>query len=231
MLKPEIVTARTVEAAVEWCPSSRSHFLIATHHENQWLAFPTKVLALVDENILVDFPARQVAEASRNLLGNLSKLIIKSPRYRYFGQCLVQPESRWQVRGEYVSALSMHVPAEFKRFDRRLRPRLEVPSSMGIRGSVWLGDDQELRWAGAILNLSVGGMQMRTSSHILEFLDPGETVSISLVPGPGAQPILIGGYFRGGNLDGEMALAGLKFGELQPQKQAAIGQIIERISR
>ena len=226
MIKSEKIGSQEAMADIDFA----ARLVLAVHVNNQWLAFVPKVIGEVDDTLLLDFPPPQPADAATTIVDCSAKLLLRTRSNRYIAAVQVQPAATWQLRGQEVVAMSVRVPPELKRFNRRALPRTDVPSSSGMRGDVWLGDDRELRWAGCIQNISSGGVQIRTSRSILDFLVAGEAVSISIRSALGSEPLMMRGHFRGGTQDGEMAVIGLEFASPEDPAREQIAAIIRQLS-
>lgn len=81
-----------------------------------------------------------------------------------------------------------------------------------------IGDDQSPAWAGRAVNLSVGGVQVRTSSSLLAFFEPGDVALVTVSFGVSGETFAAYAHFRGGARDGDMALAGFEFAETGTQQ-------------
>ena len=82
-------------------------------------------------------------------------------------------------------------------------------------------------WLGNVQDISVGGLQMRTQRSAMDFLELGEPVRVAVSFEGEAQPISLTAHFRGGTLDGDMALISLQF--TPSDAPAQFGEALEKI--
>ncbi|MEI7834892.1 MAG: PilZ domain-containing protein [Planctomycetota bacterium] len=57
-----------------------------------------------------------------------------------------------------------------------------------MRASVWSAPDRFAIWSGRVLNLSAGGLQLRTNDSAMGYFEPGDRVSASLFLSSSVRP-------------------------------------------
>ena len=87
-------------------------------------------------------------------------------------------------------------------------------------------------WSGRILNLSTGGLLVRTSYEAAKYVEVGDIVGVQVIFGKG-DPVMVDAQLRHVARDGEMALIGLQFVEdrAAPDRNAGVRVIREKIAR
>lgn len=188
----------------------RERVAVASQEENHWLTGCGHLISAGSDHVVLRLAQLNPPHASPlpSFRGRHCRLSFKLRNHAYFLNSVLElartlPESIEPDERTYSAA----IPELLTQFSRRVQDRLTVPS--GVRADFWPWDVKELAWSGQVQNLSLTGLQVRTACSIVPVMEVGDLVSISLRLGLHAMPILIGGHFRYGQPDGQMALVGL----------------------
>jgi len=152
--------------------------------------------------------------------------------YRYFFDSKPIGPSEWVMKdGKKIVALKIALPVLMERVERRAYERVDIPTEKRIRATIWAGKVQKPIWSGSVVNMSSGGLQMRTVKTALNFFEPGDVVNVAISFKPELEPVTVEGHFRHGTLDGNMCLAGLELAShnLSPQGQEALEVISQQL--
>jgi hypothetical protein len=80
-----------------------------------------------------------------------------------------------------------------------------------------------------VLNVSRGGLQVRTAPSALRFLQRGDRLRLAVCVGSQPAGAAMNAHFRAGCRDGEMALVGLEFADGPGDLPAALRELLKSV--
>ncbi|HUS93185.1 MAG TPA: PilZ domain-containing protein [Phycisphaerae bacterium] len=155
---------------------------------------------------------------------------------------LIRKEAYRLSDDEEATALKLAVPEQMHRIERRLSERLEMSSREIARASFWLGG-QDARpveesvssptWGGRVLNISTGGLLVRTTFEAARYVDTGDILGVQILLGTRIPATVVDAQVRHCGQDGEMAMIGMQFvhADDDPASNAGIEVIRGLIAR
>lgn len=206
----QAATGQELNAILEDAARNKVRVSIGVQYQNRWLPIRACLLASRQDGLVLKLAGQ--APPKDALDGQTCTLTFKLRSYRYVAESALRgPVDVRLEDGKPAEGFLAKTPQQLARFDRRAHQRLDVPGGAMVRAEFSPGQLTEPRWSGQVLNLSPGGLQLRTSEEALEYFEPGDLLSLSVSFATDAQPLRVSAHFRGGMRDGHMALLGLEF--------------------
>lgn len=211
----------------------RVYVTMTVQHQNRWISFRSRTVAARDGLVVVEVPPPSESIRPEQVLPEQECGInFRLNSYRYFCSAVVSGPADWPCDdGRQIRVMAFQIPAQVEKVERRAFERLDVPSGQIVRACVWVGSSRKPFWYGSVLNVSMGGFQMRATLAALNFFEPGDVASASLSFGAEGEPVLVQAHFRHGDRDATMSLLGFEFASLNmtPQGQEAMRIILAKL--
>ena len=212
----ESITGQQAAAVVQMAADRHAFITATAMYQNFWLSFKSKMLACTNGLLWLEIPpASEGVQAKAFLPEKECGLNFRLNSYRYFFTgTLTGPGKFTLSSGQEIDAFSSQLPQRLDRLERRAFQRVDVPEGRMARASVWVGPNHRPIWLGKLMNISMGGFQMRTSVTALNFFETGDVVNVSLSFGSNELPLTVEAHYRHGTVDGSMCLLGFEFTSL-----------------
>jgi len=228
----DVVSGSEVQSILALACQRRIKITAAARYQNRWVSYNSRMIEVAGGKLSIEAPPpSEETGYEQALLGVDSGLNFRLNSYRYFfaGTLAAQPG---KASTDGPKLLTMDMPSKLERQERRTLDRVDVPAGVTVRAAIWVNVSRNPVWVGSMLNLSVGGYQMKTSGSALNFFEPGDLVVSELTFGP--QDILsTETHFRYGSRDGSMSLLGMGFTslnlDLNPEAQRNYQFILKKI--
>jgi hypothetical protein len=217
---------------------------LTVRYQGRWITFRTRAIASKGATFWVDMPRTDHLPTPYEFRrGEPVGVAFSAAHRKYVFQAKVIGSEAYRLE-ENVSAIALKLRCfgNMHKVERRLHVRLDPAMDEGARATIWLGG-QEARpeketvvapvWAGRILNISDGGLMIRTSYEAAKYVEVGDIVGLHVMFDAQRDPASVDAQVRHSAPDGEMALIGLQFVESEetPENTVGIERIRQRISQ
>lgn len=204
---------------------------LTLQHQNRWVVFHTHALAVQGDKFWVDMPAQTDGlEPAQCLPGKpLGLSFVFSQHSRFLASTTVTVGKTRTVGGAQVIALAMEFPEEMRELERRTYLRVEIPSHHRVLAEIWPGgasarpeheSPTQPIWRGRVFDMSLGGVQIQTTSSALRFFQPGDIVGMQIHFEKPGETIATDAHFRAGeNIGVDHAMLGFQFTSLDSPEQ------------
>ena len=232
-----------IRQAIETMADNGSVLALTVRSKGRWVTFRTHALASHELIIWVELPSASTqAPAYGFKAGEQIGMTFTLAHRKYVFAAKVVGQEAYRLEGETEGkALKLACPERMHRVERRLHRRIDVSGDEVSRATFWLGgwevqpaenDPEAPVWSGRILNISGGGLLVRTSYEAAKYVEVGDVVGVQVSLGGTEQPALVDAQVRHCERDGEMALIGMQFVETVggPEANAGIEAIRLRIA-
>lgn len=212
---------------------------VTIRDKDSWRILHSRFLSVESEHLLIEMPSsdRQSAPELFEAADRIG-LSFKLKHYKHICAATIAGTSEITTDdGSKSPVLSLCLPTQMQRVQRRIFSRVSVPANRIVRASFWVGgldaeptqaSPQMPVWGGQVVDISAGGVQVRCSKEITETLDLGETVGMHISFGLAQETVSIDAQYRHleSGSDTE-ALIGFQFVGLEqtPKGQEVLGQI------
>jgi len=218
---------RIVKDAVE----RRIPATLTIRRDKGWLTLHAQFLACQRGQLLLELPAGPKSSPPPLKSAEKIGLTFKLKHHKHICQVTVTDARRVRFDdGRELPVLSLPVPAQMQRLQRRAFQRVEVPANRVVRASFWLGAHQDepagaggerLVWIGRVINFSAGGCRLLAEASAGDVLEIGDAVGLRLSFAVGQQAVYADAQLRHIETDADKALLGFQFLGLD---QTAAGQ-------
>jgi hypothetical protein len=225
-----------VDEAVRLLAERNLEVALSHKRQNRWVAFRTRVIVEHEGHLWVALPGGQGEAFSP---GGRVTLAVNVSHRKYVFTARVDGCETYRLEDDVESvALRLSCPEAMSRLERRQQLRLPLSGEPVRRATFWLGgpgaqptggDEARPYWSGRILDISLGGLLLRTARDATQFIDVGDIVGVQLVLGSEDETVTLAAQLRHHQPDGEMNLVGFQFVGLgrTPESRAAI-ELIRR---
>jgi c-di-GMP-binding flagellar brake protein YcgR len=207
------ISGTQVEQAFRIVADRQLPVAVAAKHQDMWFAFRSRALAIRDGKLWIEMPPADNEYQPHEIIpGNDCSVSFRIGTYRYFFKTALQGPDQWRLAdGSDVAAFSTAIPTSLHQLERRVHERVDVPSGKMLRAVIWVGEARKPMWSGTVLNISMGGFQMRTVRTVTNFLETGDLVNVNIAFDADSPPLPLEAHYRHGQPDGNMALLGFEF--------------------
>lgn len=239
MGRSQPITGSDVASVVSQACQMRASVSVCVHYQNRCLTYASRLLSAGAGKFTIETPGPVDGQGLDQVAqGDDCFVSFRHREFRYFLTSHVMGKAlHVDKEGREIPAIDMQVPEKIDRQDRRAFERVDVPSSAMMRASVWSAPDRFPIWSGRVLNLSAGGLQIRTSDSAMGYFEPGDRISMSLLLSASGEPLDAEAYISYCAPDGDMAILGLalvasdiEFAPAQRQARDAIAACVAKLS-
>ncbi len=211
-----------------------SHLPVAltVQYRERWITFPTCAIAQHKGILWVEQPdPGQFPKGFRFRIGERVGVSFSTGHRKFvFAGRVGYLETYRLEDAPPAEAVRLDRPERMLKVRRRLHDRIELPFDELTRATFWLGGWEAQpaeatvetpTWSGRVLNISQGGMLVRTTYEAAKYLEVGDMLGVLVTFGSEEQAALIDAQLRHCAPDGEMALMGLQFVQVEGDEQGA----------
>lgn len=196
------------------------------HLQNRWVSARSRLVALAQGALFMEIPKAPGAGQAPTLPPGTEVGITfwRGPSKYHLSSSISQTCSV-DRKGQKTPAVSVPVPTVIRQSNRRSSQRVDVPGDKTVRAIFWLGgleSEPEPNsphtpvWSGRLIDLSSEGFQVRAGGGTsADMFDVGDVFGARLIFSDANVTLRTDCMLRHKQLDGEMALMGFKFLELQ----------------
>jgi c-di-GMP-binding flagellar brake protein YcgR len=213
MAKPQPISGPDLERTVAMAAKLHTPATLTILHQTRWVSFRSRLHPVPDGGIGFAMPAacEQVTPA-KVVPGQECNIHFQLHSYRYFFTSRDLALAKLPGEdGATIDGFRAPLPAQLMRADRRSRARVAPPTGQMVRAHIWADPEPKPIWSGSVMDLSTGGLQIRTAASALSFFMPGTAVHLEITFTPDTPPMDLPAHFRHGTPDGNMCLLGLEF--------------------
>lgn len=212
----------------------KPELVITQHSGNRWISIPSRLMEVREDGLIVEFlPAKDNSEnaISANRVG-------MNFRFRH---------RKYSMFTDVVSLAGTHLvlamPKQARCISSRLYDRVTVPSSEMVTVGFWPGG-LEMRpansnadipfWSGAVVDLSLGGFQLRCPMDAAHLLAPGDIIGAEMYFSKENTSLLFNAHLCHSKPDGpSMAVVGFKYAGLEndPARDRDMAFLIKKIKQ
>lgn len=227
----ELLHGQAAKSLIEAAADRHVQILAMAKDQNRWVTLQSRMVMVADGRVWIEASCANQGGPLASFAEQACCLSFRDRAFRYFFTGSVHgPES---IPGDDgAQGLWITQPQELERIERRAFQRVDVPSGCNVRARLWIGQAQQPAWLGKVVNLSLGGLQVRTAVTARDYFEPGDVVNLAITFDQDDDPITLAAYFRSGANDGDMALMGFEFIALDalPERTAAFDLIRKKVS-
>ena len=237
------VSSEEMSQAIERLAEDNTSLALTVRYQGRWVTFRTRAIASHGDTIWVETRKADHLPTPYEFAKGLDVGVAFNVLYRkfVFRAAVVGVETYRIEDGVEATALKLHCKDNPRKVERRLNTRLDLSLDTNTRATLWLGGQEAMPseediaapvWSGRILDLSAGGLLLRTSYEAGKYVDVGDIVGVQIVFEDNEEPILIDTQVRHCERDGEMALIGVQFIETDqaPDNISGIATIRQKIA-
>ncbi len=237
----QMISGQEIVDTLAQIVSTRAEVIVTFRRANTWQSIRGKAADARGDTFIAVIPDSH--DAGQYLRDNTDvgvSFTIGSRKFLFAStvqEQLVLPEEN-EVR---YFAISLSVPDEVQRIERRRAVRGNIPPEEIVRASFWPGgvgnkpgklDPSRPTWAGKVTDLSVGGFQVRTHAVATTFFETNDIVGVSLSFEAVGKAVPVNAAVCHCQLEGNgMALMGFQFIDLDssPEGLLALQLIGEKV--
>lgn len=238
---PTIVslTNEQLDEAIASAAQRHLPITVTIRDQDSWRILHSRFLSIDSEHLLIEMPSFD-GQSAPDLFEAADRigLSFKLKHYKHICAATVAGASEITTDdGSKSTVLSLCLPTQMQRVQRRVFSRVNVPANRIVRASFWVGgldaeptqaSPQMPVWNGQVANISAGGAQVRCPKEITEALDFGETVGMHISFGLAQETVSTDAQYR--HLEpspDQEALIGFQFVGLEqtPKGQESLSQI------
>ncbi|MCD6304106.1 MAG: PilZ domain-containing protein, partial [Planctomycetes bacterium] len=212
---------------------------MTVRYQARWVTFQTRAIARAGQIMWVEMPKTDHLPGNYKFkVGEQIGVTFSVARRKYVFATEAMGTEKYRLDPEHEStALRLVVPEQMQKVERRLHDRLSLSHDVVTRATFWLGG-WEARpaeasvnapiWSGQIINISAGGLLVRTTYEAAKYVETGDIVGVHvLLGGDEEDSVFVDAQIRHCARDGEMALIGMQFVENEniPEMSAGIEHI------
>jgi c-di-GMP-binding flagellar brake protein YcgR len=218
---------QTIAAAIE----KQVPVVLTAHGTNAWVNVHSRLLAAHNGRLLLEVPPGEAGLGSPEFRpADKIGMAFKLKHYKHVCTVVIAGnESMALPDGTMAPVVSVCAPSRMQRIQRRVFQRADVPPNRIVRATFWLGDrnaeptggqgDRPV-WFGRVVNLSAGGLQLRSDCTVTRALEAGDSVGIRLSFGVGAdEAVFVDAQFRHVEDGAGSVLLGFQFVGLEQTQQ------------
>lgn len=228
------VSIEELQEAIQVLAEHNLALALTARYQNRWVTFRTHAVAHHKDVVWVETPKTDhLPENYKFQPGERIGVTFSAAHRKYvFATQLIRLEKYELESGAEATALKLRCAGEMHRVERRLHERLDASSGEVTRATFWLGgcdakppesNADAPVWAGRILNMSTGGMLLRSSYEAAKYVEIGDIVGMHILLGNDEPAAFVDAQLRHCARDGEMALMGLQFVEMPQSEEAGAG--------
>jgi hypothetical protein len=232
-----------IEEAIDLMAEQNALVALTVRYRGRWVTFRARTIAQSKGVVWVEKPKTDHLPTPYEFAAGNQVGVSFSMAHRKFvfaARTLGHEVYRLDEETE-STALTLEVPKVMHKIERRLHDRLDQSSDEVTRASFWLGgwearpEEASVEapvWSGRILNVSSGGLLVRTSYEAAKYVEVGDILGLHIKFGENGRSVLVDAQLRHCARDGEMALLGLQFVEdpVRPENNAGVDTIRKMIA-
>jgi len=237
------VSPGEIDEAMRLLSENNALLSVTARYKGRWVTFRTRVVAGQGDTVWVDLPKTDHLPTVYTFPNGEQLGVTFNAAHRKFvcqAKVMGMESYRPEDGGAEQVALKLRYSHRIRKIERRLCARVSLPPNEGARVTLWLGgqdlcpDEDGIAaavWSGRVLNISTGGLLVRTSNEAAKFVDPDDIVGIHVLFDGQDEPVAVDARIRHCAQDGDMALIGIQFlaTEEIPENAAALEMIRSKI--
>lgn len=234
-LSPEEIAEALAQAAQDNRPLA-----LTVRYQSRWVTFRSYAIADYKFFLWAEMPKTDHLPAPYEFrIGSQVGVTFNIENRKYVCAAEVVGSETYSIREDLsCTALKLAVPRKMHRVERRLHDRVEVAQDEISRATFWLGgidarpeegSTEEPVWAGRVINLSSGGVLVRTTCEAAKFLEAGDIVGVHILFRSQDQAAFLDAQLRHCHRDNEMAMLGFQF--IEPDATGTADQAVLRLVR
>lgn len=207
---------------------------LTVRHQGRWVTFRARVIAQCNGVVWVEKPKTDHLPTPYefDVGGQVGVSFSMAHRKYVFSAKTLGHEVYSLDEQESSTALTLGVPSVMQKVERRLHDRLDLSIDRVTRASFWLGgweahpEEASVAapvWSGRILNVSTGGVLVRTGYEAAKYVEVGDILGVHITFGGSEESVFVDAQLRHCARDGEMALVGLQFVEDPDRPENNVG--------
>jgi c-di-GMP-binding flagellar brake protein YcgR len=173
---------------------------ITNKQDNSWQVYKSTFYAIKSHRIIVSLPVPEISDCHLEPAAGQEIAVAFKKGYHkcLFVTRIVAQEPYELDAGVSAPSMTLLVPEQIEKLQRRAYNRTKVPTGESIPVSFWKNDhsDQEIVWEGTLSDLSAGGVGVRMRKSDIVDLEPGQQFIIQFVPLTGYDPLRLSASFR-----------------------------------
>ncbi len=200
--------------------------------DNQWKVYKSTILKLYPYRMEIALP---VAEGDHPGMEAIAGQEIAITFKKGYNKCLftsriISQDEFEFPSGEKAASLTIYVPEQVEKIQRRAFERTNVPGDMNVEVHFWSIDDAGEQHAGVLENLSTGGIGVAVDSNHLPGWPDDQLCQVQFTPLPGQESVIAQGRYRHStHLDADSNLVGFQFVGLELTEEGR--NIMRRLGR
>jgi hypothetical protein len=212
----------------------KPQMVITQHCGNRWVSILARLVAVNEDEIVVTcLPAADGSENAVSAARVGLNFRFRHRRYSMFTDVV-------RLDG---SNLVLAMPKQARCISSRLYDRVAVPSSEMVTVGIWPGG-LEMRpaggggdipfWSAGVIDLSLGGFQVRCAVDATQLLGPGDIVGVEMSFAMEFTSLLLNAHLCYAKQDGpDMAFVGFKFSGLEadPARSHELAFLMKKIKQ
>jgi c-di-GMP-binding flagellar brake protein YcgR len=185
----QTITGSDIDEALTAVVENHAPVILTFRQNNAWASQRGHAVEADGKRVLVVVPANENLENHLFPGVDVGVSFNLGSRKYIFAAGLQKKMPLQDHEGEQVLAVMLEKPAEVQRIERRNAVRANVPAGEIVRASFWPGGTTAKpdklspacpTWSGKVLDLSVGGFQLRTHVVATTFFQPRDVVGVCL---------------------------------------------------
>lgn len=211
-----------IREAIELLGENNLVVALTVRYQAQWVSFRSRALAQHNGVVWVQMPETDHLPTPYTFKPGeqVGAAFSMAHRKFVFASQVVCVETYTLDGTTPYTALRLGVPERMHKIERRRHERLDMSGDELTEVAFWLGgrtgkpDEASVDapvWPGRVLDISKGGMLVRTSYGAAKYVEVGDIVGVQITFGGNEMPIVVDAQVRHCARDGEMALIGLEF--------------------
>ncbi|MFP4054335.1 MAG: PilZ domain-containing protein [Phycisphaerae bacterium] len=242
MALSQTITGRDIDEALQGVAEANAPVIITFRKNNAWSSQKGHAVEADGKRVLVVVPASEDLETHLFPGVDVGVSFNLGSRKYIFAAALQKRMNLQDHEGEQVLALMLDRPEQVQRVERRRAVRAGVPAGEIVRASFWPGGVKAKpdklspacpTWSGKVLDLSVGGFQLRTHVVATTFFQSRDVVGVCLSFDALAKSVNVDAVVCHSQSEGNgMATIGFEFLELDqsPEGLLALQLIGEKVT-
>jgi hypothetical protein len=212
------------EAESALAMAARRHIPVALTllDRNRWLTYRGDLMAVEKGRLWIRSSLENPRTAADPLALNTKVgLMFRMGPHKYNGLVqILQFAELADESGQPVKAVSVSLPSELERMERRVHDRLEVDASGKARVSFWSGgravepkgpSPHRPVWGGSLVDISRQGFAVRTSWDSGQYLEVGDIIGARMLFDGHPVPVYVNAQLRHAFMEGNMGVLRFQF--------------------
>ncbi len=201
------LTSTQIDEALAGATERHLPVTLTIRVDDNWRILYSRCLRLQDEHLLIESPKAEGEHPPHEFKpADRVGVSFKFKHHKHIFSATVAGTEKLRLDdGTEADALSLCVPTQMKRLQRRAFTRAAVPPGRIVRAAFWTGGLQaEPRrssvetpvWSAKVVNISAGGVQVLCEPTVAQVLDAGEIVGMHISFGVSEEAVSCDAQFR-----------------------------------